>query len=277
MSGNGIYPALPRERLHALDVETSYLTAGAAGGRPVVLLHGMSASADSFRELMHDLAGDFWLLAPDLPGFGHSADTAPYTMPHLVEWLAAFQERLGLPPVHLVGHSFGGVLASAYALAYPEDVSSLTLLAPALLVPGSYPEWLRRVGKKLGLMEAGIAVSRVWLERQIRVPFYDPSLMDESLWERRRADYGLARASAAAMHAVAGYDLRPRLATLRQATSVIWGCNDPVVPASDADKLQKMIPQVEVHKLAACGHAPMLERPGEVGEIVRQFLGQVRF
>src|SRR5688500_4543482 len=98
---------LTRQGVDALGIGTNYYTAGTPNGRPVVLLHGMSTSADSFREVMKGLAADHWLIAPDLPGFGYSENTEPYTIPHLVEWLAAFIEALGLPPVVLLGHSFG--------------------------------------------------------------------------------------------------------------------------------------------------------------------------
>ena len=89
------YPELPRTFVDALGIRTAYSAAGAAGGRPVVLLHGMSTSADSFRETMHELAGTFWLLAPDIPGFGYSDNTDPYTVPHLSVWqrrLADYQQ-----------------------------------------------------------------------------------------------------------------------------------------------------------------------------------------
>lgn len=59
------YPELPRYEVDALGIHTSYYAVGEPNGRPVILLHGMSTSADSFRETMYELANDFWLIAPD--------------------------------------------------------------------------------------------------------------------------------------------------------------------------------------------------------------------
>lgn len=263
---------LPRHCVDALGIETNYYTAGAPNGRPILLLHGMSTSGDSFREIMNKLAADHWLIAPDLPGFGYSENTDPYTIPHLVEWLAAFIDVLALPPAVLLGHSFGGIVATSYALAYPEEVQSLVLVAPAVLVAGNYPEWLRRMGKTLGLVEAGVKLSRVFLARQIRVPFYDASRQPEEIWQRRLTDYQLSRASAAAMNAAAFYDVRPRLREIGHQTLVIWGENDPVLPAADAATVAQLMPKAQLHLLSRCGHVPVLEHVDEVSELMREFL-----
>jgi pimeloyl-ACP methyl ester carboxylesterase len=270
--GNGVYPELGREEVEALDIRTSYYTAGDRGKPAVILLHGMSTSADSFRELMHLLADDYWLIAPDIPGFGYSENTDPYTINHLVEWLAALIDRLALSQVHLLGHSFGGVLATGHALSYPEIVNRLVLMAPALLVAGNYPVWLRRAGKSFRLVEAGMVLSRPLLEYKIRAPFHKPAELPDTIWERRRADYGNARASAAAMNAVAFYDVQPRLGQVHQPTMIIWGEEDKVVSPVDAETLKAQMPQAQVYKVASCGHVPMLEQQQEVADITRGFL-----
>ncbi|MFQ5400404.1 MAG: alpha/beta fold hydrolase [Anaerolineae bacterium] len=268
------YPQYPLAYADALGIRTAYYSAGEPDGRPVVLLHGMSTSADSFRELMHELAADHWLIAPDIPGFGYSENTKPYTVPHLVEWLAAFQDALELPPMALVGHSFGGLLAASFALDYEEDVTGMVLLAPALLSAESYPDFLKRVGFSLGLVELGstLSQSRLMVKRQIKVPFYDPSSQHASVWERRLKDYELARASAAVLRAVAFHNLRPHLKRVHQPVRLIWGENDPVVPVSDADELAGLFPHADVHRLAKCGHVPILEHRRQVAERVRHFL-----
>lgn len=272
MTKNNGYPELPRVEVDALGIRTNCYVAGEAGKPPVILLHGMSTSADSFRELMHLMAEDYYLIAPDIPGFGYSENTDPYTMEHLIEWLADLEEALELPQAHVVGHSFGGVLAMGKALSYPERIDRLVLVAPAVLVASQYPDWLKKAGKNLRLVEAGIVLSRILLERQIRVPFFDADNMDESVWQRRRTDYANSRASAAAMNAVAFYDVRPRLPEIEQPTFIIWGEDDPVVPHEHAEKLDEHLPNSRIYKVSTCGHIPMLEREQEVAGIIREFL-----
>jgi pimeloyl-ACP methyl ester carboxylesterase len=265
---------LPLSFVEALGIRTGYYSAGEPNDRPVLLLHGMSTSADSFREIMHGLAPTHWLIAPDLPGFGYSDNTSPYNINHLAEWLAAFKAALHLPAVALVGHSFGGALATSFALWYPEDVNRLLLQAPAILTGQNYPELLKKIGLSLGLVELGTAVtqSKFMVNRQIRTPFYDPEQMDPSIWERRLADYSMARASASVVKAAAFHDVSAQLSDLTHPVALVWGREDGVVSHSDADELESLLPNCEVHKLEKCGHVPMLEQPAQLLTIARNFL-----
>ncbi|MCP4426694.1 MAG: alpha/beta hydrolase [Chloroflexi bacterium] len=270
------YDELPRNFVDALGIKTGYYETGKRNGRPIIMLHGMSTSADSFREAMHELADELWLIAPDIPGFGYSENANPYTMPHLVEWLADFVAALDLPPAALVGHSFGGTLAGGFAAAYPDDVTRLLLTAPALLRAESYPNWLKKIGFGLHLVELGSVASqsKVWLRRQIRAPFYDAAKQDDSVWERRLQDYALSRASASVLRATAFYETRPFLSQINHPTCLLWGEDDPVVPVAECDALAELLPNVqEVHKLAECGHVPPLEHQEKFQEVTQRFLG----
>ncbi len=270
------YDELPRYFVDALGVRTGYYEMGKRNGRPIILLHGMSTSADSFREALHELADELWLIAPDIPGFGYSDNAAPYTMPHLVEWLAAFRTALDLPPVALVGHSFGGTLAGGFAAAYPDDVTRLLLVAPALLRAESYPDWLKKIGFGLRLVELGSVASqsKLWLQRQIKTPFYDASLQDDSVWARRLQDYALSRASSAVLRATAYYQTRPFLPQINHPTCLMWGADDQVVPVAECDKLAELMPNVqETHKLPECGHVLPLEHQETFQGTMRRFLG----
>lgn len=263
---------LPRGQVDALGVDTNYYHAGETAAKPLLLLHGMSTSGDSFRELMHGLSDDYYLVAPDIPGFGYSRNTEPYTLDHLIEWLASFIDQLELNPLYLLGHSFGGILASAYTLSYPEDIRKLILFSPALLISQMVPPLARRAGESRTVAEAGIALSRLLLERQIRIQFHEPDRMDESIWDRRRADYSRARASAAAVNAVASVDLTPRLAEINKPTLVVWGSDDPVLAASQARQLEELIDGVQIELIESCGHVPMIEQRDEVTRISREFI-----
>lgn len=270
---------LARKTVETLAIRTSYYEVGRGRSRPLLLLHGMSSSGDSFRELMLELGHGLWMIAPDIPGFGYSDNTSPYIFPHLVEWLASFVTALGVRPVHLAGHSFGGALAVTFALAYPNDVKDLTLMAPSVLRPGKYPEWLRSFSKSSvaeKVLEVGVTASRVLIQRQIRSAFYDPTRFDETLWQRRLRDYELARASAAVLRASAMHDIHSALEGLQQPSCLIWGKQDPVLDPKDAERLSALMPasRTRLHMLEECGHVPQIERQAEVVRIVRGFISE---
>lgn len=258
-------------------VETYFYQAGSPVAEPLLLLHGMSSSADSFRELLVELSHRYWAIAPDIPGFGFSGDTDPYTFPQLVEWLHAFLAELGVDTVHLVGHSFGGALAVSYALAVPEQARTLILLAPSVLRPGKYPQWLRKLAQNSlteRVLELGVSASRLMLQRQMRAAFYDASRFAPSLWERRRRDYDRARASAAVLRASALHDIRADLHRIQQPSCIIWGQEDPVLTPHDAFLLNELMPESHtyLHLLPECGHIPHIEQQEQVTAIITEFL-----
>src|SRR5947209_15402352 len=93
-------------------------------GEPVLLLHGFGASSDNWNRFASRLTKRYRVIAPDLPGWGQSTriDSASYAYPHQLERLHHFVTQLGLKRFHVVGHSMGGFIASAYAARCPEQV-----------------------------------------------------------------------------------------------------------------------------------------------------------
>ncbi|MBE2222359.1 MAG: alpha/beta hydrolase, partial [Anaerolineae bacterium] len=199
----------------------------------VLLLHGMTSSGDAYRELMIALADEYHLIAPDIPGFGFSEMTTPYTLEHLVEWVAAFIDALELGQCLVVGHSFGGVLASHFTMAYPEDVVRLVLIAPALLSAQKVPDLVMKATISLGLVSLGttISQSRLVVPYQVKSAFYQPEKQPTTVWQRRIRDYDNARATAVVFPALANGSIK-NLSKITHPTCLIWGEDDAVVPAA---------------------------------------------
>jgi len=107
------------------------LTAGPAGGAPVLFIHGNGASATFWEEVMLALPPGFRGIAPDMRGYG---DTEPLPVDatqglgDMVEDVLSLVAALDLGRYHLVGHSMGGGIAMKCAIARPADLLSLTLV-----------------------------------------------------------------------------------------------------------------------------------------------------
>ena len=108
-------------------VNVQYLTAGR--GPAVVLLHGYAQSSRMWRPLMARLAGNFTVIAPDLPGFGGSAIPADgLDMTTAATRMHGLVKSLGINTAAVVGHDIGLMVAYAYAAQFPAEVNRLVLM-----------------------------------------------------------------------------------------------------------------------------------------------------
>jgi proline-specific peptidase len=110
--------------------ETWYRTVGEGGGLPLVLLHGGPGSTSLGIRALEPLAADRRLVFYDQLGCGNSSqpsDPSLWTVELFVSELANLREALGLERIHLLGHSWGGMLALEYALTQPAGLESLVL------------------------------------------------------------------------------------------------------------------------------------------------------
>jgi pimeloyl-ACP methyl ester carboxylesterase len=144
------------------DFELNYQRIGA--GEDVVLVHGLGANlAFWYLGGGRHLANNRQVLLYDLRGHGRSSIPATgYRLPSMVADLEALMSHLGMGPVHLVGHSFGGRVALAFAGLYPERVRSLVVadtqirsLQPSVRLR-DWPHWPRWKAElmQLGMTEA---------------------------------------------------------------------------------------------------------------------------
>ena len=102
-------------------------------GRTVVLLHGKNFNGAYFGETMAALLeAGFDVLVPDQIGFGKSSKPANYhfTFQQLVENTHSLLEKIGLKKGVIVGHSMGGMVATRFALMYPQSTERLVLVNP---------------------------------------------------------------------------------------------------------------------------------------------------
>lgn len=142
MTGPPLFPGARRRTVHVPGGPLCLLDAGPGGrplGAPVLLVPGFTGSKEDFGPVLEPIAvSGRRALALDQRGQHESPgpdDSAAYTVARLAGDLLAVIDVLGTGPVHLVGHSFGGLVARAAVLARPAAVRSLTLLCsgPAAL------------------------------------------------------------------------------------------------------------------------------------------------
>ncbi len=248
----------------------SYLRKG-EGGSGVLMIHGFGGDANGWAFLLDALAKDHDTVAVDLPGHGVSTKAVvDASFDGLARMLAEFVEALDLPRVHIVAHSMGGALALALALARPQLVASLTLIAPVGLGPEINNDYLT----------AFVAADkRKDVEKLLRTLFADETLVSRALAEEvvryKRLDgvpdalRKLLAEMVSEGRQTASY--REKLAALAMPVTVIWGDQDRIVPAAQSGGLDS---RVEVVRIACAGHMPHVEAAGQVIETIRRTIAR---
>ena len=273
------------ERITIGDVELSYNDTG-GGGRPLVLLHGLTGHRDDFRERMPDLAGTGRLLAPDLRGHGDFTKTGiaeSFSFEQLVADLAALLDAWGVDRCELLGHSFGGMLALRFALAHPRRLASLILMDTAPFAPDGYAvETFEKAG---AIARArGMAFLQELVERAARND-PNPSASDretakwaEHYWAHHRRRYtamdpeGYASLGVLMMRQTPVVD---RLKEIQCPVTVLVGANDTEF-LRGADALESGIAQSVRVTFPDAGHHPHMENAAAWLDAVRDHLRRAR-
>jgi pimeloyl-ACP methyl ester carboxylesterase len=117
-----------RQQKLASGVEVFYREAGERGHKPTfLLLHGFPTSSHMFRHLIPLLSHKYHIIAPDMPGFGHTVvpPSYVYTFDHLAQTIGEFVDALALSKYALYIFDYGAPVGLRLALAHPERVTAL--------------------------------------------------------------------------------------------------------------------------------------------------------
>ena len=257
-------------------------------GPPVVLLHGTGNPAGFLLPLLHELHG-VRAIAPDRPGVGLSD---PINLPAAgyreaaVAWLDRLLDTLELDTTTLLGHSGGAMWAMWYALAHPDRIRRLVLLAPPAVPKTRCPLPLRLattpvVGQLLSRLAPPsprsilrfahhVAGEKETLARHpdlvdlLVAAGRDPVTDHVSKAEIRLfvSPFGFRRRSS----------LRPdELRQLAMPTLLIWGQSEPLGGVSVAQAVTDLIPHARLEMLPT-GHGPWLGQPTRTAATVLEFV-----
>ncbi len=288
----------------ALDLGEVFVRTGPApaDAEPAVFVHGLGGSSRNWTDLMGllaerkadgpapPLAGE----AIDLPGFGYSPARADgdYSVDAGAAAVISLIEKRGRWPVHLIGNSLGGAVATRVAGRRPDLVRTLTLISPAL------PDLRPRLLPLRMVAFCAPGVGRWALERLAGIPaadrtartiaevYADPGLIHPARLSEEVADLihrdGLSYAGEVLIRSaralVAEYTRHGPASLWRDAarvtapTLVIHGSHDRLVNPVMAVRAARVFRKARVVVLPRVGHVAMMERPDLVAREIRGFL-----
>ncbi len=279
--------ANPTSRFVTLEngVSVHYRDQGRPDGPPVVLVHGFAANLDTWEPWVSRLGDTYRVVSLDLPAHGLTVTPAGYQMSTQgqVEVIDQLTRKLGLAPFVLAGNSMGGGASWNYALAHPDRLRGLVLVAsvgPRPEAEGAAPP---REGPPAIFRVMGNPVGRAALRSLNPRPLAEPGLkrayVDESLVTPALVDryVDLALAPGRREMILAGRQGPPSASPdavkgVATPTLVILGEKDVVVPPGVGRRLAELIPGARLIAYPDAGHVPMEQIPDQSAQDVRTFI-----
>lgn len=252
-------------------------------GPPLLLLHGFSDSADTWRLTLDALArADRRAVAVDLPGFATASELRDGpVLPQLDRFGAALVRRFApAGGAVLAGNSLGGCMAMRLAERESLGIAGIVPVAPAGLDMARWMTVIERDPIVRFVLASPLPVPQPVLHTVVsqvyrRVAFHRPGSVDAAI-VRSFCGHFADRATTARFLA-AGRRLYPELADpfrlerIGCPVLVVWGRQDRMVYASGAKRIVDAIPGARAEIIEDCGHCPQLEAPERFAELLLEF------
>ncbi|MEM7181796.1 MAG: alpha/beta hydrolase [Spirochaetota bacterium] len=264
---------------------------GEPQGIPILLVHGMGAWSELWRETMNFLAKNgFYTIALDMPPFGLSDRPNPSSLSSAQQalYIRSVLEELGIEKVIIIGHSFGGGPVLHFSLLAPEMIEKL------ILVDIACQEKLQTADKSLTPLFTFLET--ISLKNTLVASFITNPLLTETLFEkfvfkkesitaekvqiiqvplqrRGTTEYMGNFLGTIALQVDNSFAKELQLKRFISIPSLlIWGDKDTVTPVSRAKEIQKFIPNSQIVILQDVGHIPHLEAPALFQQTVLKYL-----
>ena len=260
-------------------------------GETIVVLHGgPGVPHDYLLPHLESLADHHQVIFYDQRATGRSSsdvDPATITMDTFIADLDALRVTYGLETMHLLGHSWGGLLAMQYAVRYPQHVESLILVdsAPASSKLDEQAIAIRKERLSDEDRRAMAAIMQTeefaagdptaimeYLRITEKVKFHEPARMADLSMELDRATIrNLMLVSGAMNGYLADYDIHDQLDAITCPTLIIHGAFDPI-PLESAERIHQRIEGSKLIVMEQCGHFPFIENRDGFLALVNRFL-----
>lgn len=257
------------------NIETNYHDVG-DGDDIVLLIHGSGPGVSAWanwRLTIPELAKNHRIIAPDMVGFGYTDRPVNinYTMDTWVEQAIGLLDALNITKASVIGNSFGGALALALAIRYPERVNKLVLMG-SVGVPFKLTKGLDKVW--------GYTPSIENMKELLDIFAYNRELVTDELAELRYK----ASIQPSFQESFSSMFPEPRqrwveamqsspqdIENIPHQTLIVHGRDDDVIPLDNAYKFIRLIKHSRLHVFGECGHWTQIEKKDEFNQLIGNF------
>jgi pimeloyl-ACP methyl ester carboxylesterase len=212
--------------------------------KTILILHGWNSNSDRWQEVAQPISEKgFKVLVPDLPGFGKSNPLeSAWNTNQYIDWLENFLIEFDLKNFYVLGHSFGGALASKLAVKHAQEVDKLFLVSAAC------------VRKKTTQKSISAKISK-FIKLFSFLPFYPFFRKAVYKFIIRKSDYTYVEGTLKQTYLnVVAEDLSFHLPFIKVPTIIIWGQKDASTPIEDAHFINKQIKNSKLIIIPEAGH-----------------------
>jgi len=277
-----IYANSSSQFMSILGMQVHYRDQGVQSDSvPLILLHGMSSSLNTWDSVVFYLANHRRVISLDLPGFGLTGPSPEnmYNFDYYNKFIDSFTRRLQLTKFTLVGNSMGGSIAWNYALFNPAVVDKLVLIDAV-----GYPK--RGESGSLGFKIAStpvinnillFATPKALVRKSLETIYFDQSRVTDAQVERFH-DMAIREGNrAAALLIFKGSfgtsQFKGKIKEIKTPTLVLWGDKDNLISVENAYQFNQDIKGSKLEVYPNVGHVPMEEVPERVAKSILDFIG----
>jgi len=246
---------------------------------PLILLHGMSSSLNTWDSVVIALKPHKRVISLDLPGFaltGPSPENA-YNFPYYSKFIDSFTTRLKIKRFILVGNSMGGAISWNYALHNPSGLVKMVLVDAA-----GYPK--KGESGSLGFTIASTPVINnlmlyvtpmALVRKSLETVYFDQSRITDEQVERFH-DVAIREGNREAALQIFNGSFKggklDRIKEIKIPTLILWGDHDNLIGVNNVDNFLKDIQGSKAEVYKNVGHVPMEEVPGKVASSILGFV-----
>lgn len=248
------------------NISVNYIDEGE--GDVILLLHGWGCNITLYDGIIKILTSAHRVVAPDMPGFGKTSEPPePWRVDDYVDFITKFLNGLDIKEFSAVVHSFGGRVL--FKLNAKEEQSFIIHKAVLIDSAGIMPKKTFKQKLSLRLYKAA---RRIMSTKALH--FLYPDAVENMRKKRGSADYNNATPvmRGTLVNAV-NEDLEPLVSKLNCPTLLIWGDADTATPISDAELMERLIPDAGLVICEGAGHYSFLEQPVKVHGALKAFFG----
>lgn len=253
--------------------ETWYRDVGPESGVPLLCLHGGPGSTHNYFEPLEELGRR--VVFYDQLGCGQSDrpdDPGLWTLELFLDELKNVRDALRLDRIHLLGTSWGAMLALEYVLGQPDGLVSLTLNAP----PTASETWAAEAAQLRAPLaeDESVAEEQFWRLHVCRLDPW-PECVERGRQQKGRQTYEVlwGRQEWAPTGLLRDWDVRPRLSELELPTLITSGRYDCCTPALAAEA-HRLIPGSEWVLFEESSHTAFVEEPERYRAVLSDFLAR---